>query len=374
MSDTIRQGVRPEVEEFIAAVRARFVDLSEEAREELLGGLEADVSELVAEQGTAALGDPAAYADELRSAAGLPDGERPRRRFRPGNVLGEAEGLQIIRNHWEELVEHPRVAPVWVILTALQPAWWALRAWVAAVIVARMVPGWEIWGLTWLPGVHPVLALLLLIASLAISTLVGLGRLWPGTCEGGQRTPGARTALVGLNVLAVLLLPVATSTLSDAQGSRAREVMSYGGWVRDPGVLNAGNRVCNIAAYDAVGQPLTGVQLFDQAGRPLNLSCEGQQNRKVPWVLGDVTRWNVFPLGERERPARTPERRADLEGARFPVPDRATTPAVTHPLLPPVPAPAPEVEEEDGQQSDRQERDKAGRGTQRDGTTDPQGG
>lgn len=104
-------------------------------------------------------------------------------------------------------------------------------------------------------------------------------------------------------------------------------------WVAEVGVLNRGEQVCNIAAYDADGRPLTGVQLFDQAGRPLDVRCYGQQDSAVPWVLGDVTRWNVFPIGERDRPARTPQRRADLTRAAFPVPDRATTPAVTNPLV-----------------------------------------
>ena len=76
------------------------------------------------------------------------------------------------------------------------------------------------------------------------------------------------------------------------------------------------------------------VQLFDQSGRPLDVRCWDQQARTVPWVLGDVTRWNVFPLGERDRPARNAERRADLSEAAFPTPDRATTPEVTNPLVP----------------------------------------
>ena len=100
------------------------------------------------------------------------------------------------------------------------------------------------------------------------------------------------------------------------------------------GCQNGGEQVCNIAAYDASGQPLVGVQLFDQSGRPLDVQCYGQAGRTVPWVLGDVTRWNVFPLGVRASPARRPVERADVSDAAFPTPDRATTPEVTNPLLP----------------------------------------
>jgi hypothetical protein len=146
----------------------------------------------------------------------------------------------------------------------------------------------------------------------------------------------ARLVLVGLNVLALGMVAYAEQEYQDAEW-RQIEGSGYldNSWVGSVGVLNRGHQVCNIAAYDAAGRPLTGVQLFDQDGRPLDVRCHRQQDRMVPWVLGDVTRWNVFPLGERQRPARTPERRADLSDAAFPTPDRATTPEVTNPLLPP---------------------------------------
>ena len=68
--DTVNLEARPDVAAFVAAVRARLADLTDEEREELLGGLEADLSERLTE-GEADLGDPAAYAAELRAAAGL---------------------------------------------------------------------------------------------------------------------------------------------------------------------------------------------------------------------------------------------------------------------------------------------------------------
>ena len=68
MNDTVQTS--PAVAAFVAQVRARLGDLTEEEREELLGGLEADLAERLAE-GETELGDPAAYAAELRAAAGL---------------------------------------------------------------------------------------------------------------------------------------------------------------------------------------------------------------------------------------------------------------------------------------------------------------
>ena len=61
MNDTI--GLAPEVDAFVAAVRARFADLDADEREDLLDGLEADTADLVAERGPEALGDPDANAE-----------------------------------------------------------------------------------------------------------------------------------------------------------------------------------------------------------------------------------------------------------------------------------------------------------------------
>ena len=77
---TAPTDARGEVATFVAAVRARFADLGPEEREELLGGLEADLADLVVERGPGVLGDPEAYAAELRAAAGLPAADPGRAR------------------------------------------------------------------------------------------------------------------------------------------------------------------------------------------------------------------------------------------------------------------------------------------------------
>ena len=325
--------VRPDVTAFVARVRELLADLPEEDRLELTEGLEADLTDQVAESGGGALGDPEAYARELRTAAGFDPVAR--RRLRPAVGVPVSERLDAVRAWWDAQVARPRVGPVWSVVAALRPVWWFLRAWIAAVPICIAVPGYQVWGFTWLPGVANELGLAILAVCVVLSTLVGMGRLWPGASSPGARGPVARVTLLALNVLALCLIPLAEQKYQDAEWAQVRE---YGfadtSWVEGEGVVNRGRQVCNIAAYDADGQPLVGVQLFDQAGRPLDVRCYGQQDRTVPWVLGDVSRWNVFPLGERARPARTPERRADLDGAAFPTPDRGTTPAVTNPLAP----------------------------------------
>lgn len=356
--NTTRLPVRPDVASFVARVRELLSDLSEEDRLELTEGLEADLSDQVAEDGGGALADPEAYARELRAAAGFDPVARrrvglPRRRSVP-------ESLDAVRAWWDSQVTRPRVAPAWSVVAALRPIWWFFRAWVAAVLVCIAVPGYTAWGFTWLPGVSNEVGLLVLAVCVVGSTLVGLGRLWPGGAGASSRGTAARGVLLGLNVFAVAMVPLAEQHHQDAEW---RQAASYGNadpsWVRNMGVMNRGEQVCNIAAYDAEGQPLVGVQLFDQAGRPLDVRCWDQQARTVPWVLGDVTRWNVFPLGERDRPARNAARRADLSDAAFPTPDRATTPGVTNPLV-------PERADPEAPRGERTGRDGAARDAERD--------
>lgn len=353
--NTTELPVRPDVAAFVARVRELLSDLSEEDRLELVEGLEADLTDQVAEDGGGALGEPEAYARELRTAAGFEPVARRRVRVPQGRSVPEV--LDRVRAWWDAQVARPRVAPVWSVVVALRPVWWFWRAWIAAVLVCIAMPGYTPWGFTWLPGVNNEVGLAVLAACVVGSTLVGTGRVWPGGTTASSRGTAARVVLIGLNLLALAMIPFVEQHYQDAEWRQAAgNGYADSSWVDDMGVMNRGQQVCNIAAYDAQGQPLVGVQLFDQAGRPLDVRCYDQQARTVPWVLGDVTRWNVFPLGERDRPARNAERRADLADAAFPTPDRATTPGVTNPLVPGATEPV------DGPDDDRGQGDKGGKG------------
>ena len=67
--------------------------------------------------------------------------------------------------------------------------------------------------------------------------------------------------------------------------------------------------VRNIYAYDAAGQPLQGVQLYDQEGRPVAVAAESSmgsgRDRQVtcPWFNGTTPLFNVFPLPQRTQRA-----------------------------------------------------------------------
>src|SRR4051812_35407825 len=119
----------PEIRLFVRAVRERLADLTEEEREELTGGLEADLNDLVEERGVDALPEPADYARELRAAAGF-DPEMRSVRTRRGVGAALTAFLDAAHARWDALVVGLPGDP-WGLLVVLRPAWWILRAWVA---------------------------------------------------------------------------------------------------------------------------------------------------------------------------------------------------------------------------------------------------
>jgi len=309
MNHTTRLEVRPEVLDFLGKVRARLADLTDEEREELLGGLEADLSELVADGGSVAeLGDPRAYADELRTAAGLErsagDGRGSgavRRPRLPARKL-VVELLDGSRTRWEHWVSAgPARLQAWEVLRTLRPVWWVLRAWVAVQVLDLSTGPWEY--ATLIPRFgDDVSGKLLLVAAVLASVLLGLRRSWPASHA--ARSLLARVVLLGLNGFAVLMLLVVVNSFPSAW---TLNHAVYGGRASDhvsPGLVNDGRVVRNVFAYDAEGNPLEGVQLFDQNGRPLAVEPElayrmrygGRLPTIYPWSHGDDQAWNVYPL------------------------------------------------------------------------------
>jgi hypothetical protein len=316
-----RLEVRSEVSAFVAQVRDRLGDLEGEVREELVGGLEADIAELVADGGSVSeLGDPRAYADELRAAAGieravLPSRPEPEeaRRFGQRRAAVWAGGtvahlLDRARRRWAEVVEVPALRGTWEFLVTLRPAWWVMRAWVAMQLLDLVTQARDM--TTLLPMVGgPVLGSLLWVAAVVASVQIGRNRLWPGA--GPQRRAVARAVLLGLNALAIVVTPVVLATFPD-DGTWAGQGYGYTVEEPPPGLVMNGEAVANVFPYDAEGNPLTGVQLFDQDGRPLSVTRTAGEvydelRERVtvtyPWFNGEQRLYNVFPLPRREQAA-----------------------------------------------------------------------
>lgn len=339
---------RPEVAAFVVAVKARLTDLSEEEREELVGGLEADLAELVGEKGAESLGDPVAYAAELRSAAGL----EPRRRASRGSARVLVRGWAGEARAWlQELVRRPRVAPVWEVLVALRPAWWVLRGWAVAQVLVAWSGGGNDWAIVPEPQRSVALGLVVLAGCVALSVLVGLRRLWPGTSRGWI----PRTALLALDVvavLAVLIAPGMQETRRDLYD--AWDESAYASGPIQGIFTKGGNEVVNVFAYDAAGKPLIGVQLFDQDGTPIVLrsaeegsvfyDAQGRRHATYPWFNGNAKLFNVFPLPV--GPDYVENGEWTLTTPDNGIPNIATLPTPPMSAVPPVtlPTPAPSAE------------------------------
>jgi hypothetical protein len=315
----------PEVRLFVRAVRERLADLTEEEREELVGGLDADINDLVEERGLDALPEPSDYARELRSAAGFDPEMKPLRKRRGASVWVTG-ALDAAHARWDTLVSDLPGDP-WGLLQALRPAWWILRAWVALQMVDLLWGTGSInMGLSPIPSLQGWGGPLLAVASLG-SIQIGRGKVWPGRPRGGAV---GRLVLLALNVLALACVPVTVSsvatptslapyTQSDVDNSYQRGYAEASSNFDRAGMYVGGHWVSNIYPYDAAGRPLVGVQLFDQTGQPVSVKTQTEcvynaaqqpvDRGRVyyPWTTAAGQVGNVFPVPSRVQGPDTPD-------------------------------------------------------------------
>jgi len=317
--------VTPEIVSFAQGVRAALADLPAEEVDELTDGLEADLAEAYAEDLQRELPDPAAYAAELRLAAGLP----VRSKVKHGLVAGLGQNWRDMRADLAVAIRrNPALAAAVDFLGELRPVWWVVRAWLAAWLVAAFFGSEQRYGVQggwWI----------VMLAFIMISVQWGRGR-W--------HFNGTPALIVIGNVVAIVaLLPVMAAASSDDS-----YVDSYpSGPESSVGITLDGASVTNIFAYGADGKPLTDVQLFDQDGRPLaahldpyrdecgdggqcKFSADGLTGAPTQLETGASVR-NVFPLSFIEGliDETTGEMRDDPQA----VPTAATRPFVKVPAL-----------------------------------------
>ncbi|MCJ1708474.1 hypothetical protein [Microbacterium sp. VKM Ac-2923] len=303
----ITTPVRDDIRAFASEVRAHLDDLPADEVDDLLDGLEADLSDQAAEAGDGfELPDATTYAAELRSAAGLPERSGTSRATRTPVAqrlarLGRSIDTQVRRNP----------AGAWTLdLTAsLRPLWWILRAVVLYLVVAPFLwsgYAWMTGPLAYLIGAVQFPGIVLMGALLLVSVQWGRGRWVPNRILRSIRT--------GVSVVALLLTPF---TLIALMGSLQSTVWNASNNISavipyTPGLAVDGERVRNIYAFDAEGNPIPAVQLFDQDGDPLTTvgRDEGPQRYDsyffggggpvpVPYLIpGGSDAWNVFPLRE----------------------------------------------------------------------------
>jgi hypothetical protein len=281
------------VAEFAAAVRHALADLPADEVDELTDGLEADLAERADDaDGSHDFGDPVAYADELRSAAGL----RPRTRVRATTGIDAtfAGAWRDLLDGWHEIARNRQVRRLGAFFVSLRPLWWVFRAWVIFSVVAAVFgqPTLQLTPVTFLIG----------LGALILSVQWGRGR-W-------QARAWMRYALIGFNALLVLCVPIVLIATSSAVNSEVANAANAEMSGPIGGVVDNGKPVSNIFAYDADGNPLTGVQLFDQDGKPLSavsspgatrVSEAGDALGRTSYLVPSLSvpgriGWNVYPL------------------------------------------------------------------------------
>lgn len=338
----------PEVHAFLAAVREQLADLDADERRDITEGLEADLSDLVAEHGPGALGDPVAYAQELRTAAGL-EAAGPARR-RTSLADGVRSILDLTHQRWDRLVDH-LPGDTRGLLETLRPLWWVLRGWIAVQVVASWLGDWS---LTIVPGGDAAGAGVMLVA-VVLSVQLGRGRLWPA--DDWRRVTALRLLLVGLNCFAVAMIPVVLNGLQHGRADRYERGFQtgYNAATRDAqlgsatdkaGLYADGKWVSQIYPYDAKGRPLVGVQLFNQIGQPIDVVTQPEYDDATaagtvdarprvyyPWTNGATQLFNVFPIPSRLQDDEQPSPTAFSDPVRpavdpFP---RATVPPISLP-------------------------------------------
>jgi hypothetical protein len=283
--------------------------MSPEQVDDLTDGLEADLADALADVdggGVAAgvpdvldlvarFGPPAEYARELRAAAGLPEPDSVPRAGGPRAALSRSRARWHRRT--ERIVERLDSRPWWPgvrdLGLSVRPLWWLLRAWVVyQVLMQTFTRGWGRGG--WTPANAPTL--LLFVGVLLVSVQWGRG-LWVP-----RRLPLLVRAVSAGAI--VLVLP---ALIWASNASAPVTYYSENEYVPQDGVWVDGTQVSNLFVYDAEGNPLSDVQVFDDRGRAVRTVSDGWMSWSLPGVSAawrfvpaadedGRDRWNVYPL------------------------------------------------------------------------------
>ncbi|MCM0640761.1 hypothetical protein [Cellulomonas wangsupingiae] len=304
----VDDAIAGDVRAYATQVRAALADLGQDQVDDLTDGLEANLTDTLADERRAhggslveEFGEPGAYAAELRTAAGLApvphrEGSVRAALLSPWRALRELDRAalaQLRATRWFPGLED--------LLVALRPAWWVLRGWALAHLLLQVL-GAEPTSSFWLPSTLG--GWVLLVLCVVASAQWGRGR-W----RTGPRWQRPLMIVSGLLAVASLVLLL---TLPSSQ----RYDLEYARTVADAppadGIVVDGEYAHNLFVYDAQGRPVEGAQVFDQAGRPVTTEPDGgtlwMQQQFWPegadaplhhvGVAGPngETRWNVFPL------------------------------------------------------------------------------
>ena len=267
------------IQDFATKVRAALADLTQEEIQDLTDGLEADLAERAADQGTA-FGSAAGYANELRAAAGLSAGSSVG--MSGGSSAGDSiDGAQVSKLRWVPITDqiaawwqgklngNPLLAKTWSWLGNFRGFWWVLRGYAVFLLFSNFY-----WRTGLLPASKTQFVAMVgcLVASYILSRKFW-GRNWflKLVAFGGH----------ALTVFATFAVFMGAYGWQDFQ-YEAR----YPGVNFVPGLSMNGQSVTNIFAYDKDGQRIPIVQLFDQSGQPLAVVQSGLTQNGLPITWG----------------------------------------------------------------------------------------
>ncbi|GIF19292.1 hypothetical protein BJ973_006337 [Actinoplanes tereljensis] len=276
-----------EIYEYVGAVRQALAGLTDEMRDELLEDLPEHLAEVLAEDsGTLVdrLGTPEAYADELRSSAGLvggfPDPPPPRfpqlveTRDNLLRLLGQAD-VRV-----GPVIGYPKASD---FLILLRPAWWVLRGYLAAMAIAFLLDTNRS-GTGLLPrvGDNELVALFLLAGGVIVSIVLG------GRSRNFARGPryALRAGTAFLIIFALAGFEGADSSARNIQYSDA----NYGTYYDN----NPYSHVNDVFVYDGTGKLVSGAHLYDQDGNPIEFgdsNCVDQAQYDAAMARGGGYPW-----------------------------------------------------------------------------------
>ncbi|HEV2888624.1 MAG TPA: hypothetical protein VGX49_17065 [Jatrophihabitans sp.] len=245
-------------------VVAALAGLAPDIRQDLLEDLPDHLAEVAAEisaEGSGSLrdrlGEPEAYALELRAAAGLEAAPPVAGTMATGLAQGARRASELARRldlQGGRLVGYPRLQD---LLRALRPGWWVLRGWLAAELVAGAHDR-ESWS-GFIPdiGGNRLLGLLVTLAMIAAS--VALGQRSLGLSAWGRRAVAAASVLIALWGVGVLATNVGGTAYA------------YSGPGQD--YVQAYSAVRDVYVYDSAGRLVEDARLFDQDGNPIQLGA-----------------------------------------------------------------------------------------------------
>ncbi|WP_027659282.1 DUF1700 domain-containing protein [Salinispora fenicalii] len=326
-----------EIVDYVARVRGALGDLPPAIRDELTEDLPEHFAVVAVESGgtlVERLGEPEAYAVELRIAAGVGAGRRPVTEELAAFVSRVHARLNTLDRQLGRSLGYPTVR---AFLHLLTPGWWVLRGYLATMLLAVLTTGLN-GGIGLLPRFEGNLLLGLMVLAALVVASVMLGRR-----EARSRTWPGRLLVLG-NLVLVGFGLAALVYLDDRRGG--------GDYYAPISVDSRYDHIRDVFVYDTEGQLVDYARLFDQNGDPIRLGypdCDDVRdviNRDEigsanPLLRGYPYCPEAAPFGPRPTTAASPPGLPAPPGTVRP--DSVAPPTVpeTSPAVPPAPPEAP---------------------------------